>query len=283
MYHNLIEAVAIVKTINKRRKNIKLVSVFDDIFSIDNLVVQICKKMGKKTSTFHHALINGSFGYIEYKYSPSDYFLAWGEYTKDTAIKYGMDKNKIKVLGPLTKLYGNNKEEPIYTEKRIIGVSTRGTMGDKYASDNIELIKIINEFARKHDYKYVIRLHPSDRHKYGKYIDDQLCIRESNSKRTKDTVQNFINNVDFVVCANSSVYADALDMGKMAFRYIPESEYDEDVCEGIDFGRISSLEQLESIYNAEGIHSKKIEETSNYIFQKGDIAKNYSKFFGKFS
>jgi hypothetical protein len=69
----------------------------------------------------------------------------------------------------------------------------------------------------------------------------------------------------------------------MAFRYIPESEYDEDVCEGIDFGRISSLEQLESIYNAEGIHSKKIEETSNYIFKKGDIAKNYSKFFGKFS
>jgi hypothetical protein len=283
MYHNLIEALAIVKIIKKRRKNIKLVSVFDDIFGIDNIVVQICKKMGKKTSTFHHAIINGSFDYIEYKYSPSDYFLAWGEYTRDMAMKYGMDKNKIKVLGPLTKLCGNNSVEPICTDRRIIGVLTRGTIGDKYASDNVELIKIINEFARKYDYKYIIRLHPSDRHKYGKYIDDKLCSMESNSKRAKDTLQNFINNVDFVVCGNSSVYADALDMGKMAFRYIPENEYDEDVCKGIDFGRISSLEQLENIYNSEGIHSKKIEEISNYIYKKGDIASNYSKFFEKFS
>lgn len=282
MYHYLMEARKIFQLITKYKKQLKLVAVFDDIFPIDNLVVQMSKAIGIKTSTFHHGIINGSFKYIEYKYSPSDYFLAWGQYTKDMAVQFGMPEKKIKVLGPITMI---NRKQVKYqkTNFGIIGVLTRNTLGKKYSDDNVEMLCIVNAFARKYNYRYRLRYHPSDNNSYKKYIDTDLCINISYSKGKEDTLDNFLKTVDFVICANSSVFADALIKGKMAFRYIPDREKKEDVCRGIKFGKIATLAQLEDIFNSYKEDSnKEIEKISNYIFQLGDITKNYLDFFNAF-
>lgn len=282
MYHYLLEARKIFKIIARYKKQLKLVAVFDDIFPIDNIVVQMSKKIGIKTSTFHHAIINGSFKYIEYKYSPSDYFLAWGKYTKDMAVKFGMPEEKVKIIGPITMINGKQIKHQ-KTRLGIIGVLTRNTLGKKYADDNIEMLCIVNAFAQKYNYKYRLRYHPSDNNSYKKYIDTNLCINVSYGKGKEDTLDNFLEKVDFVVCANSSVFADALVRGKMAFRYIPDREKNEDVCRGIKFGKISTLEQLEDVFNnCKEYSGEKIEKISNYIFQLGDIKKEYLDFFNTF-
>ncbi|HBI61540.1 MAG TPA: hypothetical protein DDY31_10075 [Lachnospiraceae bacterium] len=69
MYIYHAEADYVFSEFNKRRNGIKIVAVFDDIFPIDNMIVQLCKKTGLKTATFHHAIINGSYKYIDYRYS----------------------------------------------------------------------------------------------------------------------------------------------------------------------------------------------------------------------
>lgn len=278
IYVYYFEAVYLFSEIEKRRNKIKVVAVFDDIFPIDNIVVQLCRNTGLKTATFHHAIINGSYNYIEYRHSVSDYFLAWGNYTRDIAIHYGMDKNKIKVLGPLNKI-GEEKKDLKTKNQKVFGILARGTVGTDYMNENIDMIHIANAFAQKYGYKYILRLHPADSHagSYMKYVNKSFFIKGNK----KDTLLEFLDQTDFCICANTSAYAEAIYYGKMCYRYIPKHEEKKDVCKGIQFGKISDFEQLEEKYkqyNASRDLDKRKERIAEYIFEK-NAENNYKTFF----
>lgn len=280
MYLYYCEAKFIFSKITQRKNNIKVVAVFDDIFPIDNMVVQMCKNIGLKTVTFHHAIINGFYKYIEYRYSVADFFLAWGNYTRDVAIRNGMDENRIKVLGPINKIGETEIHAKILSE-RVFGVLTRCTSGNKYVDENIEMICMANIFAHKYGYKYILRVHPSDVHikDYLKYVDKDIYI----AGNRKDTLLDFIGKVEFNICGNTSAFAESLYYGKMCYRFIPEQEQKTDVCKGIRFGRITNLKQLEIKFNYDREKQnieKRMKRVSDYIFEN-NAEYNYTKFFNE--
>lgn len=286
MYTYWCEAQRVLQVIQKQRDSLRLVAVFDDTCPIESIIAQKCRQWNIKTSTCKHAIINGSFHYIEYRYSTVDYFLAWGAYMRDMAVRMGMPKEKIKVLGPLFML------EPIrhmaqQNKNKIFGVLTRGTCNEMYMDDNVEMIHMANKLAEKYGYTYILRVHPLDDKTgiYKKNIDREVYNYEAERfTNHNSSVFEFLEQVEFVLCGNTSAFIETLLANKMAFRFIPEKERKNDVCAGIPFGRVSCYEQLEKSFEdyMENDNGQKRKSILRYMLNMGDVRENYIKFFKNF-
>jgi len=286
MYSYWCEAQKILEVIQRRKDILRLVAVFDDIWPVDSIIVQKCKEWKIKTSTCMHAIINGSYHYIEYRYSMADYFLAWGNYTRDMALKMKMPKEKIKVLGPLF-LLDPIRQPGSGNRGKLFGVLTRGTRGETYMADNISIIHMANKFAREFGYTYVLRIHPLDDKAgiYKRHIDKEVYDYEMEKASSSLKVLDFIEHVEFILCGNTSAFIETFLLNKMAFRFIPEQELKNDVCVGIRYGRISDYKQLKAAfeeYQSENDNDMR-KRVLDYVLNMDQVKENYMEFFNEFS
>lgn len=170
-----------------------------------NYLIQYMKGMGCKTATLQHGVMlakrekacdNLDFCGIEFGSFVSDYFLAWNDFTKNEAIKSGINKSQILVLG-CAKCLG-------YPQLHSHGYKTIGVIldGKNEEENNLPMIKIVERFVSTHDFKYILRFHPAD--DITAYDNIRTKSKSSVCGR-KTSLYDFLTSVTFCVVANSTV------------------------------------------------------------------------------
>jgi hypothetical protein len=135
-------------------ENYNSLFVLSDSVCHQNILVQFFRINHVPTATLQHghyiaskhnrqdqlAINIGFEGFV------SDKFFAWGEYTKNEAIKNGIDSDRVRCVGH--PKYINFTQSKTYGYKGVFGVVLEGGY-KKALSANIEMIKIANEVAKK--------------------------------------------------------------------------------------------------------------------------------------
>lgn len=267
---------SIKEIIDKERDSLNLVVVLSDIHMIDSMTVQYCNGIGLKTATLQHGFFHQAW---PFKYSYSDYFLSHGEYTNVIAKYFGTNPNKLITAGmPMSYEIEKSDRIIINTTKQFIVLLEGGEQ--KEIEKNKRLINIGNEIARKYNYTYMIRTHPSDN--VGNYYN------VTNKKYfTNYIIGNFnkneiIKNVDFALLGNTSMFEEFIYALLPSFRYVE----DKDVYKQIKWCRFSSSKELINIYekyiNDISLFENRLKSTRNYLCGDGNINENYKKIYKNF-
>lgn len=183
-----------------------LVFCYFDADPFQNFMIQYSKKHGCKTATLQHGVIlspraeisnNPDFCGYEFEGFVSDYFLLWNDFTKREAIKYGIESQKLLVLG-VAKCIGMSSIK-YSKDNKTIGVFLDGIFEEH---NNIPLIQITQDWAKKNNYTCLFRYHPDYKTtEHLNYLD--LSVSEICPKT--NTIYEFIEKTAFCVVANSTV------------------------------------------------------------------------------
>ncbi|MFN1584440.1 glycosyltransferase family 2 protein [Vibrio rotiferianus] len=128
---------------------------FSDMQPVDYLATLCFKDKGIKTVTLQHGLYVDYSGVdtvnvVNYINQPSDYFLAWGKNTKDLIESYH-ESSCVVVCGKpnINKIeYQNSKTVLVVFDQEI------------FNEQNIEMYKIVSDFAHRNELKILVRFHP---------------------------------------------------------------------------------------------------------------------------
>lgn len=266
--------------------NYNLVVAFCDAHEIDNLITQYFKCKRIKTATLQHAqfvfLEKGmeNVNCIQYENFVSDYLLAWGRHTCEEFEKAGISKERIKIVGS-PKYIGinlNDLERKSNTkDKKIFGLILDQVI---YRESNKELIKLANMIADELDYKYLLRLHPTDDIKYYEVELNKQYLYDSENKSSIDQLAKLI---DFALLHTTSVYVDLITYLCPTFRY-KDKEY-------FSFGNNEADEfvNFRDFMNSYNFYKSNPEEWNNtmksireYFIVSKNVESNYSEFFKGF-
>lgn len=261
----------------KRTPEVRKLIFFFDVLSIDNILVQMCNQRNYTTYTMQHGIISGIHDYVEYRCTHADYLLAWGEYTKWVALKYGIQESKIKVVGSMSRL-NEGKDFVTHGNKyNCFLVCTNGVADQSSWNRNKEIIIMANQIAEKYHIKYYLKVHPYDNvNRYRHITKKQFCERIVGQS---EKIEDMLKIVDFTLCGNSTTFCDSIYHMVPAFRYIPAKDKKIDVCKGIRFGRIESCEELEKYLDRLNTrfteYEKKMYDVKKFIFDTGDVVQKY--------
>lgn len=259
------------------KKSLKKLVCFFDVTAIDSLLIQKCNQQEIETFTLQHGIVNGSYDYIEYKCSHAKRLLAWGNYTAKMAIHFGMPKEKIRIVGNINNLLDKSVKEKFPKNINKIIVCTNGVLTRADWNQNKHLIMMANEVASKYNLKYYLKIHPRDDQKrYYALTDKSQClgILDINTD-----IMTALKDVDMALSGNSTTFCDAIYYGIPSFRYISETVANKDVCRGITFGKISSLEDLYAairyVKENEKEYISELNRVRDFLYQSGNIAEKY--------
>jgi len=210
-----------------KQKNSELSHLGGVVFQFDgldteNLFSQYCNAIGIPTFTlqhghFHHTEFIDETNYfisVPFEGFVSDYFLAWGEYTKREAIRNGINEKKILEVGSLKTDYPPLRNSGC---TKIFGVILNGTLG---YIENAYLIDFAEKIYKKYGYRYILRPHPTKSTQDFLKPDHKGFLEESNSK--VESIYDFAGQVDFCLCGNSSVFTELIFWGKPAITLKPK-------------------------------------------------------------
>jgi hypothetical protein len=207
----------------------------------------------------------------------SDYYLAWGDYYKEVAVSWGMNKDKVISLG--MPKYIDKTTKPILNIKSKIFAVLLDNVPN--IDNNISLIKDADYIAEKMNMKYIIRLHPaSDLSLYEKYKKNKYC----HSFCQKSTpVSEFLEDKAFAIGCCSAVLIEGMLSCAIVLRRLPNIsffDYLKDV--GFPLEYSSKEEAHNLVVNAFYEYGRGLElKLKNYrekMCGSGDIKTNYSKF-----
>ncbi len=245
----------------------KMAIVFYDANLYNNFFIQYFKSKKTKTATLQHGVMvserpeikyNLDFKGIEFKGFISDYFLVWNEFTKREAIKGGVPKSKIKVLG-CAKCIGKKMYTTDFKSNKTLGILLDGI----YSSINNEkMIAIIDEFCNRNDYLYILKYHPA-------FNGDEYTNRMSkngSSLPLDSTLEDLINQTEGIVIANSTTLFEFLTLNVPFYRFRVDS--DTDKFRDLKIPMFSSCTELEELVqfgwkNLKEIYDKEIGSEKN--------------------
>lgn len=257
--------------------NYKLLVVFYDAHPEGNFIVQKFQKSGIRTATLSHGIVlaerdNNIIDYcgIELKGTISDYFLAWNNFSFNEAVKQGLDKEKIKVLG-IPQFINNISILTKKVESNVFGVILDNTSGDQY---NMELIRIANKIATRFNYKYKLRFHPTFKgNEYNKIIDFKYYCGNDNSLN----IVNYTSDIKFSLVANSTVFIELVFMKHLVYRYASNTIHDK--YRDFPYNAFKNNGELINILINEKDESDKL---FHEICTISDVKKSYLEFFESF-
>lgn len=268
--HLLMSKIAKMETIKK-------VICFSDVMTVDSILVQMCNQRGYSTYVLQHGIINGTYDYVEYKCSHAKCFLAWGEYTKWVAQRYGINEQKVKVAGSMEYLHQTIDYTFDTKDCKFFLVCTNGVDEKSAWERNKEIIILANQIAEKYHIKYYLKVHPydnADRYRY--IIDERYCDRVIDKS---EKIECVLKTVDFTLCGNSTTFCDSLYYKVPAFRYITDRDRSIDVCKGIKFGRVRNYEELETkldeLKENREHYQKKAERVRKGLFHMDNVSEKY--------
>jgi len=243
-------------------KNIKIYNLiaFSDVQPYENVIIQYCNFNNITTATMQHGL------YIDYKNLPninmlnyidvsSKYLLAWGESTKELFGKYNSNI-KVEICGKPIEINNNTTEIDI----KLIGIVFDQPMFSEY---NKKLLSVAVEFADKHEYEIVVRIHPSDN-------PDEYSINSNKIRWDSNLL-----NTHFILAHTTSMICEYMQQKKRIYilkSNIPSNEYNSKI-------KFNSCDELEKIIDFEFDF---INEAEKHIAFTGSNSLNkYKEFFNK--
>ncbi|MGN0384908.1 MAG: hypothetical protein ACI4EX_03410 [Lachnospiraceae bacterium] len=228
---SLLVADDLISELNKIDfSSVKFGVVYYDVSKYDYLFIQYLKSYGIETATLQHAAFiaprrvktsNFEFEGVEFLNSTADYFLAWNPFTKDEAIKSGISKDKIKVLGiPKYAYYKDENDGDLKKGKKIFGVVLNARSFDDL---NRQLIKYANAAANKFDCDFVLKYHPQ----FKDFIYDDLADERyfKGHLPLNTSINDYVKLVDFTILSNSSAFIEFVYLRHKVLRY-QAGEYD---------------------------------------------------------
>lgn len=250
----------------------KLCFCYYDAETYQNFIIQYAKLSGCKTATLQHGVMlaprndianNSDFDGHEFLDSVSDFFLVWNEFTKREALKAGVPKERLKVLG-VVKCIGIPQLKPS-VDSPYVGVFLDGELEKQ---NNIPLITIVQEWAKAHHRGCVFRYHP---HFKGTEYEDAMDKSISKVCEKNVSLHEFIENVSFCVVANSTVLFELEYFCVPFLRYACDSIHDKyKDYPSIDFTSVDSFQEA---------YQKMIKMPSKKFVKADD---NYASFFKQF-
>lgn len=255
------------------------VVVYYDAWFTDAALVQLFKKMNKKTATLQHAFfaaksdksnVLGEQG-IELECSNADYFLAWNDATVLEARKQGVDAEKFRVLG-IPRYIGQDFEENSFEHNAhsyrfgvVLGVRDN-------EKQNISMIQIANAIAQKYGYKYYLKYHPAFLGmEYDAYTKVEYYL--GNIEKGK-SLEEYAKSVDFSIAGNSTVMMELLYLKYRTFHYTDKHMYEKySEMQEITF---SNFEEFENVFKVE---TEKFEEVRKRYCGPDDSRQKYCEFF----
>lgn len=265
-------------------RSIPLLIVFFDVLMFDNIFVQYCKSLNVPTATLQHGHFqewepndeSGMSGYA-YRNSLSDYFLAWGEYSKQEAIASGMNGDKVLCVG--NPAYIDVNKFPMAGPHNVFGLILAG--GKDFDKYNAQMIELANKLAEKCNMKYIIKTHPgSGTQDFKNHIKQEYVERIC---PLNETVFSFAESVSFALTLYSTVYSELLFLKVPVFRYVPENTID--LYKRLSHGLFNDYKELVNVIqelqnNPENI-KKQCAENKRMLFVSGNIADNYRNAIAK--
>ena len=246
-------------------ENYNLVFCYFDAEPFQNFMIQYARRHGCVTATLQHGIMlaarknaedNPDFAGIEFKSFVSNFFLIWNDFTKNEALKSGINKDQIKVLGPLKCL---DVPRPTFNvQAKTIGVILDGEFEK---DNNIPLISITQNWAKLNGWKCLFRYHPHFKGtEYQRDIDNNIsavCKKE-------DPLYQFIAQISFCVVANSTVLFELEYFGIPTIRYSCNNIYDK--FRDYDSPSFTNVLELSDSYAAikECVYENKIDIKTNY-------------------
>lgn len=205
----------------------------------ETIITQLVKKQNKPTFTVQNYSISEfkTFNYeaVTYENFISDYFLVWGESSKDVLSKF-IPKSKIIVAGnpnynnlfQLKKIKFNPKICSVFLSHR------------QFNSSNYSLVEIMNNFSKEHpEINVNISLHPdSNSEEFSKLIKEKnIHILPTILKK-----EEVLSESDFIILHNSSISIEGLKYQIPIFRFYDSSTLKKDLPE-LSFKNKEELER----------------------------------------
>ena len=214
-------AIQEIETITTLLKNQKIDCIlgWNDSLQTEKTIMTIGKKMSIPTVVLQHGLVshsdNANIMQSRFRISGllplvSDYFAVWGKIMQDYAIKLGMNKENVPIVGNprYDSLFRNKKK---YEKNKTILFATSGLGNNTVAGFTSEVLEkykksietVCSTVKKLEGYELIVKLHP--------YSTDFIDIKEiiKNIDPTIKVIQNInliqlIENCDILITYHSS-------------------------------------------------------------------------------
>lgn len=262
-------------------KKYKVVTFLCDALYVDNYLAQKFRKRNILTVTLQHGImlaprfgLENNLDYIgvEFKSSVCDKFLIWNKFTLNEGIKSGINPDVFEILG-LIKCLGKEEINISHSNKNVFGVILDGKLSD---NNNIPMIKISNQFAKKHNLKFIVRFHPAySTHEFDNFIDfhyGQIC------DKGVDLI-NFLQKVDFSIVSNSTVLFEMAYLKHPVIKYSSGDITDKFI--ELNYPHFDSYQKLEMLYH--NLSSKNTVQLFDELCGSiSDISYSYRNFYSQY-
>jgi hypothetical protein len=244
---------------------------FSCVMGAENLLTQYFKKRNIPTCNLQHGITyiyeKNFSDEIEYHNLITDHHLAWGEYTRDQLVKYGMPAGQIAVAGYPRTVSQAALKAP--SGNNCLVFLTR----QHFHPANIKIFTLLATFNNQRSDKFVFtfKYHPSLNLNELQYLLDTRfkdagfrLLKENNSLQQVLGAEH----IDFCIAVNSTAYYESYIHGIPALRF-KDSTFDmSHAIAGDTFGTSEELSSLtDSLYNnfEEVFSADAIRRELNYV------------------
>jgi len=158
-----------------------------------------------------------------------------------------------------------------------------GVILDACIENDLKKLKLADEFAKKNNITYKVKLHPGfGKEYYGEVLKSD---RITNVYLNEINVEQFSEMIDFALIGCSVVFMEYTLKLLPVFLY-KELEED-DIYEGIDWCKVTDMESMQILYdrltNDKDAFEKDLKDTRAFLCECENVAQNYREFFEKYS
>lgn len=259
-------------------KKYKFVVTYYDLQPDDNCLIQYFKSNGITTMTLQHGIFaektnkqNVSDTAIEYSKSICDYYLAWNEYSRDEAVKVGVNPNKIQVLGIPKYACMKQINSQYYSDNNIFGVVLNN---NDFELHNQMLVKMASELSEKTKMKYILRYHPTMKGDEYNHLTNDFYIGNSDKNTS---ITEYAQTIEFTLISSSSVFVDLLFIKHPVYRLVVTKE---DTYSTVKYNSFNNVDELVLQLHSNSSHNDRI-DLFRYLCTSYNAIDNYKKFFVK--
>lgn len=265
----------------ERKNNLRVSKLITlcDLHVSESYFTQMFNKTGMLTISLQHGTYSSVDDPHEFRGIKSKVFLVDGNFAKDEAMIAGISKNcKVIPVGLLASIGVNRLEKPEQYGNHIIGLALEA---ESCREDNIESIKFMAQFCKRHNKKLLIRFHPTSS------IDSYITILKKydivDYCSTETSVKDFAKIIDIGITRYSTMLLDLLELWTPTFLYVSEGQLQNTYknYKMLNFCNEKELSDLIDNIN-ENTVSKMISDSRRYFICEGEALHNYQKVLGQY-
>ena len=255
--------------------------VLNDEYCDENIFIQYGQNLGIPTATLQHGAYERTlqdndiihFSHVLENLT-ADRVFVWGDYYRRIAMECGIQNDRIVSTG--IHKYIDVSIPNRQAKHRIIGLFLDVPATQRCLSSNLEMIRLCNIFAKEHNYKYLVKIHPGDtKQRYDEYYDKDVF---QGVLDRDENVRDFVEKIDLAVGGMSSVFIEMLCFMVPVFRYYDQGY---DIFERLDFGKFTIYEEWNTLFEEMNAnpeqYQKQLKEMRDYCCGKGNTGDNYRR------